>query len=345
MPTGGVDAARKLVQVDKVPAIVGSFSSGVSKAVAEGVTIPNEVVQIGQGCTSPVLSVLDDNDYFFRACMMGLYQGAALGELIYDSGVRKLAIFYANNPYGLGLNDATAQRFKDLGGEVVNQVPHELGKATYSSELDRVFSGDVGAVAMIVYPSDMKVVGKEAIGKGYGDIPWFGCDAWQSTEVVESIGADQMEGKKGTTQGVMAGPSYNTFLESYKKVFGGAPTKPFVSTGYDATVSIALAIAKSGKSPDELTSKDIRDNLRPVTSSPGEKVYAGPEELEKAFNLLSEGKEVNYIGAAGKVAYDEYGDASAAVKIWQIQDGQFVTVKNVVPDPVDREKLGERYVK
>lgn len=344
-PTSGVDAARKLIQVDGVPAYVGAFSSGVSKAIAEGVTIPNKVVQIAQGSTSPMLSILSDDDYFFRACMHDLYQGAAVAEQIYEDGVRNLGIMYANNPYGLGLNDSSALRFEDLGGEVIEQVPYEQGKATYSAEVDRVFSGDVDGVLFITYPEDMMTISKNAIAKGYypQETPWFGVDAWKAPEVIESVGAENLEGIKGTSQGVLGGPSYETFRNSYQEEFNELPPKPFMEPGYDAVVSIALAIAKSGEAPGEVNSTDIRDNLRPVTSEPGEKVYAGPEELEKAFNLLAEGEDINYIGAAGEVAYDEYGDAASAVQIWQIKDGEFTTFDNVIPEPVARDRLGEEY--
>ncbi len=342
-PTGGVDAARKLVQVDNVPAIVGAFSSGVSKAVGEGVTIPNKIVQIAQGSTSPALSILDDDDYFFRACMHDLYQGAAVANEIYEDGIRKLSIIYVNNPYGEGLNDSSAYRFEQLGGEVVNQVPYEQAKPNYATEIDRGFSSEVDGVLFITYPEDMMTMSKQAIAEGYGDMPWYGVDAWKAPEVIESVGAENLEGTKGTSQGVMEGPSLETFRNSYIEEFGQVPPKPFMTPGYDAVVSISLAIARSGKSPSELTSKDIRDNLRPVTSAPGEEVYAGPEELEKAFDLLADGKEVNYIGAAGEVAYDDYGDAASAVQIWQIEDGEFKTVDNVIPEPVAREDLGAKY--
>ncbi|HEU0196959.1 MAG TPA: ABC transporter substrate-binding protein, partial [Nevskiaceae bacterium] len=45
-PSVGVDAAKKLVDVQHVPAIVGALSSGVSAAVLTSVTAPGKVVLI-----------------------------------------------------------------------------------------------------------------------------------------------------------------------------------------------------------------------------------------------------------------------------------------------------------
>ena len=60
-PDVGRDAASKLVELDKVPAIVGALSSGVTLA-ASSVTIPAEVVLISPASTAPSIPALDDNE-------------------------------------------------------------------------------------------------------------------------------------------------------------------------------------------------------------------------------------------------------------------------------------------
>ena len=348
MPTPGVDATMKLVKIDKVPYVIGGFSSGVTMAAAKAVTIPNKIVHIGQGCTSPLLSVMKDDDYFFRACMHDLYQGAALAEMMWEDGARKIVLNYANNPYGLGIADATAQRFTELGGEVLAKIPHELGKPSYKAELSMVFerTPKPDAVAMIVYPEDMIVMGKQAIAMGYGPdvIPWYGCDAWMAPEVVEGIGAKNLEGVKGTASGVLPGPSLETFRKEYEEEFGTFPTKPFIEPGYDAVVAFAVAVARSGKLPEELTPKDIRDNMRPANNAPGRKFYAGPEEIKKGLAWAAQGIDTDYVGVASTVEFDKYGDIVGAVAIWQVKEGKIVVIENLLPEPVSREKLGPRYL-
>lgn len=344
-PTVAVDAARKLVQVDGVPAIVGAWSSGVSKAVAQAVTIPNRVVQIMQGSTSPMLSILRDQDYVFRACMHDLYQGGALGKIIRDDDHQTLSILYVNNPYGKGMADATTVRFEQLGGKVLRKVPYEIGKASYSAEVSRTFQGNPDAVLMVTYPEDAIVIFKQAIqnGNGPSSVPWYGTDAWKVPDVVNAVGAEHLEGVKGTSQGIIKNPSYETFTRAFKEEFGHAVQQPFTETGYDATASIALAIARSGKSPQEIKGKHIRDSLRQVTSPPGQKIYAGVEQFKKAFRLLRQGKEIDYEGVAGKVAYDRFGDAKSAVQTWVIRDGIFEVEDNFIPKPVSRDKMGPSY--
>ena len=69
-----LDAASKLVEVDRVPAVVGALASGASTA-ASSVTIPNQVVMISPASTSPALTSLKDNDFFFRTCPSDALQG------------------------------------------------------------------------------------------------------------------------------------------------------------------------------------------------------------------------------------------------------------------------------
>ena len=69
-PAVGVDAAKKLIDINHVPAIIGAYSSGVSMAILTSATAPNKVVQISAGSTSPAFTQLakqgKTDGYWFR---------------------------------------------------------------------------------------------------------------------------------------------------------------------------------------------------------------------------------------------------------------------------------------
>ncbi len=344
-PTKGVDAARKLVNLDKARAIVGAYSSGVAMALSQGVTIPNEIPFLTLG-TSPMISVVNDNDFFFRTSAHDLYNGRVLGDAMYNDGHKKIGIVYVNNAYGKGIADAAAVTFSKIhDGEVLASVPFDIGKASYSSEISRTYNnGNIDAVLIIAYPEDATVMHKEIYAKGWDDIPWYGSPDQKVPELIESLGAEYMSSIViGSTQGRWPGPSKDSFMEGYNDKYGEYPPKPYMAPGFDGLVSVVLAIARSGKSPDEITGKDIRDNLRPVTSPPGEKIYATPEGFKKAFDLLAEGKDINYIGASGDIEFDKYGDAKSAIQTWTIEDGEIITIENLLPDPVPRDLMPPEY--
>ena len=65
-PQAGIEAAKRLVETDKVNAIIGALSSGVTIPVAAQVTVPAGVLQISTASTSPEITTLKDNDVLFR---------------------------------------------------------------------------------------------------------------------------------------------------------------------------------------------------------------------------------------------------------------------------------------
>jgi hypothetical protein len=142
----------------------------------------------------------------------------------------------------------------------------------------------------------------------------------------------------------LAGGSLATFLAEYQVEFGSEPQKPFIEPGYDAVIAFAVAAARSGKLPEDITSTDIRDNMRPANNAPGRKFYAGPDEIKKGLEWAAQGIDTDYVGVASEVDFDEYGDIVAAVNIWEITGGKIVNTGNIVPEPVKREKLGPRYL-
>jgi len=61
-----------------------------------------------------------------------------------------------------------------------------------------------------------------------------------------------------------------------------------------------------------------------VANPPGEPLEPGDFQL--AFELISQGKKVNYRGASGEVDFDEHGDVITPIEVWKIDDsGTIVT--------------------
>ncbi len=122
-----IKAAKKLAEQDKVVAIVGAVSSGVTIPVAETVTIPKEVLMISPGSTSPEITYLPANkgkDFLFRTCPSDTLQGVALGMLASDL-YRTASVMYVNNAYGRGLAQQFKRSFEKRGGKVLAEIPHD----------------------------------------------------------------------------------------------------------------------------------------------------------------------------------------------------------------------------
>ena len=133
--TKAADAADRMVNVEKVVAIVGALCSGATISAANNAAIPGGVVMISPASTSPAITTMDDKDLVFRTATSDAYQGEVLSRLIVKHGVKNIAITYVNNDYGKGLAESLANAFPKDGGTVAISQAHEDGKADYRSEL------------------------------------------------------------------------------------------------------------------------------------------------------------------------------------------------------------------
>jgi branched-chain amino acid transport system substrate-binding protein len=326
-PAVGRDAATKLVEIDKVPALVGALSSGVTFAVSS-ITIANEVVQISPASTSPAITDLDDNDFVFRTCVSDALQGVVHGDLAEFLGFKTTSVIYVNNAYGKGLAEVFREVFEAKGGKVLAMVPYEEGKPSYRGEVEAAIKGNPEVLQITAYPVDGNKMLVQAVELGYQGKFLFP-DGMKGEAVAGGPASKYIEGSFGTAPGPIQVAAAEQFEADYTAKFGKS-TVPFRGESYDAVALIALAIQKVGSDFLKMSRAEqgraIRDNLRAVANAPGVEVTYN--EFAKAFDLLKAGTDINYQGIAGPCAIDENGDMSeGAIEIWWIHNGQCETVR------------------
>jgi ABC-type branched-subunit amino acid transport system substrate-binding protein len=320
------NAAKKLVEIDRVVAIIGALASGVTVPVAESVTCPNNVIMISPASTSPLITVLpadQGKDFLFRTCPSDALQGVVAGRLAATYN-RTASVLYVNNPYGQGLAEEFKKSFEKMKGQVLAMVPHdEKASESYTAELRKALKDNPDRLCAFSYPEHAKVYLKEAI-EFFNYRKFLFCDGTKSIDIVKALGAGNVEGQRGTAPGAAEGEPYFLFNNYYKDEFGRLPPLPFITNAYDGTSVVGLAAYAAKVKGLALTSTNIRDNLRYVANPPGEVIKPG--EFKKAFELLDAGKEVNYEGAAGAVDFDPNGDVVTPIEIWKYKQGEIVTM-------------------
>jgi hypothetical protein len=148
-------------------------------------------------------------------------------------------------------------------------------------------------------------------------------------ELIDALGAENLEGMMGTAPGSVGGKALDQFNAAYMAEFGEAPPLPFITNAYDGMAVIGLAAyaaIQRGLDPGRVS---IRNQLRDVAGPPGEIIYPG--EFAKAFDLLAQGKKINYEGAAGSVDFDKNGDVFTPIEIWTYSGGELTFVRNENP--------------
>ena len=304
-------AATNLVTGENVAAIMGADCSGVTIAIANNVAVPNGVVMVSPSATSPALSTIDDDGYFFRTSPSDARQGEVMANVVKEQGIDTVAVTYTNNDYGKGLADSFNEAFKAAGGTIAISAAHEDGKADYSAEVAALQAS--GAPALMVFGYvDQGGVGivQASLDTGAFDQFFFG-DGMYGQSLIDSIG-DEINGKViGTLPGT-EGEAADKFAE-VAKAAGMDPTATYVPESYDAGALIALSIAATG-SADRT---GIRDHMMDVANAPGEKIYAG--ELAKGIELAAAGTDIDYVGATG-VELIGPGEAQGAYRVYDIED-------------------------
>jgi ABC-type branched-subunit amino acid transport system substrate-binding protein len=339
-PAVGRDAATKLVEIDRVPAVVGALSSGVTLG-SSSVTIASGVVQISPASTSPQLTDLEDNDFVFRTCPSDALQGIIQGAVAANQGYKTASILFVNNAYGKGLAESFKMAFEKKGGKVQAMVPYEEQKPSYRGEVESAIKGNPHVVNVIAYPVDGNKQLVEAVEIGYKGEYIFP-DGMKGDAVSGGPAKDYINGSLGTAPGALEVAEVALFEKDYKAFLAKeglkpdeitkAVTIPFRMQAYDATAVIALAIAKTGRKFLDMSLKEqgkaIHDNLRRVANAPG--THVKYNQFAKAFDLLKKGKNVNYQGVSGPITFDKNGDVKeAAIEIWMARNGKTISVWTV----------------
>ena len=309
-------AAEGLVS-NGVVAIMGADCSGVTGAIATNVAVPNGVVMISPSATSPGLTDLNDNGYFFRTAPSDARGGQILADITKDRKVKSVAITYTNNDYGKGLADVYKAAVEAHGIKVTTVAAHEDGKADYSAEVATLASAGGDAVAVIGYiDQGGKGIIQASLDSGAFD-KFILSDGMIGDSLTDNFGKalnksfGSLPGSTGKGAGVFA---------DVAKAAGIDSSGPYTGESYDAAALITLAMQAGGKA-DRAT---IQQNVMAVANAPGKKIYPG--ELGKALDLLAKGKAVNYEGATG-VEMTDVGEAFGSFLEKEIKGGKFKTKK------------------
>lgn len=313
-PTAATEEARRLIEVEGVSAIVGPLASGVAIAVAEGVAVPAGVVVITPSATSPGITTVNDDGFLFRSTTSDAAQGVVLAQLATDEGIDNIGVMYLNGAYGQGLADAFEAAFEGT----VTSASFEDGQASYLAELQAAAAGGADALVAIGYPAQAQVFVREALENELFSNFLF-VDGTKSQELIDAIGADALEGFKGTAP--TGGPETEAFAAweaAYVAEYGDVPELPYIREAYDAVVAIALAANAAGSNEGSA----IRDNLQKVGAPEGEVFLPGPEGVAAALAAAAAGDDIDYEGAATTLNWDDAGDVTTGyIGIFQYTGG------------------------
>jgi branched-chain amino acid transport system substrate-binding protein len=297
-------AAARLVEKDKVTAIIGSWGS--SLAMAAGDIVKNgKVPAVGASCTNPL--VTQGNEWYFRVCFIDPFQGTVMANYAFNSlKAKKAAIVQeVSNDYAVGLANFFTESFKKSTNDpncIVAVANYNTGDQDFSAQLTNIKSKKPDVIFAPGNFTESALVISQARKLGI-TCPIIGGDTWETQEFLD-IGKDAVEGAVFSTFFATEKPITNEsqkFLDEYRKANNGKEPAAVTALGYDAYILILDAIKRAGTTDTE----KVREEL------------ANTKDFE---------------GAAGVITLDENRNAVKDAVIKQVKGGKFTYLDTIHPN-------------
>lgn len=291
-PKDAVNALNKLVRVDKVPVIIGGFTSRVTLALAP-LAEQNRVILFSGSSTADDIKFA--GDYIFRNVPPNKGQGKSAALFVINFlKKKKAAILYKNDDYGKSLADAFKEFFTKLGGQILLEESYDPGKKDFRDVLTKIKPLNP---EIVFYPGNYQESGiilKQAKEMGIKSI-FVGGDGSYSPELINIAGA-AAEQSYYTLMAMgfgIADQEIEKFTKSFIEKYGEEPDI-YAAYAYDVMKTLAEAIRIGGYSA---------------------------EGVKKALYTNT------FRGVTGITKFDSYGEVDKPYYIYEVKAGKFQLLK------------------
>ncbi len=262
----GIAEARRLIEIEKVPVIVGTALTDVAVA-ASAIAEQAHVVYI-ESCNPADALTQRGFRYLFRINPVGYLEGQSLAKFLCENAGAmgrkpselRIAVVGVDNQYGTAIVDGAVDKIKELGAKLVHKEQYSASVTDLSSMImklkmlkaDAVISASAVEDGMLLYRQarELGLEVKAMIGTG------------------TSFGSQMFQDRFGyLAEGALAGnytiensperfaPGLRDFFQRYKAKYKQEPIISSLCLGTYQAILILGQIMENAKS---LTSDDIR---------------------------------------------------------------------------------------
>jgi len=310
-----------------IQVVVGPLTSGEASTILQ---TANQDHMVLISASSTAISLAIPNDYLFRLVPNDAAQSFAIARELVGQNVKDIILIDQNTVYGIGLANATANRFEALGGHVQDNIQYVSTATDFTPTLTTAQSDYTAAVAKYGASSVAIVaVGYQEVGQmlvqakssfsGLLQTTWYGSDGESQngafTNSTGGVGAIASQVKLISTIGESAAATdkFNAFVKEFNATAHSTPDSYAVSA-YDATWVAALSILATGK--------DSGSAIQAVLSSVANNFFgaSGWTELQPSGDLAPTGYSIYEVQASSAgdtwVLAGTYTTATDSI-VWQ----------------------------
>lgn len=303
-PESAAQVTGKLIDRDKVIAIIGAGASGNSLAAAPKAQSA-KVPLIAPSSTNPAVTQV--GDYIFRACYIDAFQGEVMAKFAANTlKAKKAAIMLDfNSPYSRGLTEFFEYSFARLGGQIVVKQSYKQGDADYRGQLSAIKAANPDVIYVPGYYGDVALIAKQARQLGLS-APLLGADGWDAPELWE-LGGDSLNDSYISNHYSADDPAENiqTFVRNYRQRYRNLTPDAHAALAYDALRFLAEAVQR-----------------------------AGTTEGTKLREALANTK--NFNGITGSISMDRQRNAVKSAVILKLLDTRYIYQETIQPEATQR---------
>lgn len=257
-------SALKLIQQDKVVALLGEVASSNSIAAAPEAQ-KAQIPMVSPASTNP--EVTQKGDYIFRICFIDPFQGEVMAKFAHNSLGKKTAAIFTDvkSAYSVGLAQYFKETFVSLGGQVVSEEAYSQGDIEFKAQLTKIKQTAPEVLFIPGYYSEVGLIARQARELGLEAV-LMGGDGWDSPKTIE-VGGASVEGAYFSNHYSADDPNpvIQDFIVKYKEAHNGETPDAMAVLGYDAARIVIDAIRRAGSTQGSA----IRDALAATVDFPG----------------------------------------------------------------------------
>ncbi len=297
-PKDAGTVASKFAADKSIVAVIGHLCSSATLA-AMPIYVRAGLPALSPTSTNPTIGTVGKG-WFFRNCYTDDFQGKYLANYVVPKllGKNKVAIFYENNDYAIGLKDSFMAGAKSAGVNVTGVEAYMTGTTDFTPQLTKLLRDKPETIFLCGYHPEGALIAGQGRKLGFTG-PFFGADGIDNEDYIK-IGGKAADNTYCTVPflAASASPAGKEFAKQYKKTYD-RDVDWMSANAYDCLGILAQVIAKTG--PDR---KKIRDGLAAINS-----------------------EATGYTGVTGLTYFDKKGNCSKPAFVKMVKDGKFVPAK------------------